>query len=169
VRRPLHTTSLPAVILCCACCALLFAACGRTADQSSAGAAGSNSTPGSSATATAASTAPSARSTPTSAATLRCTMREEPVTTDTVSVTLACSVANASGSDTSFTASYYSRSLKGQGHSADATCQGSLRNGGGTCTATFILAALNSAPGSVTGELLPSHLALGPVTPARGS
>jgi hypothetical protein len=169
VHRPLHTTSLPAVILCCACCALLFAACGRTADQSSAGAAGSNSTPGSSAAVTAVFTAPSARNTPTSAATLRCTMREEPVTTDTVSVILACTVANASGSDTSFTASYYSKSLKGQGHSADAMCQGSLRNGGGTCTATFILAALNAAPGSVTGELLPSHLALGPVTPARGS
>jgi hypothetical protein len=96
-------------------------------------------------------------------------MREEPVTTDTVSITLACTVTNAAGSDTSFDATYSSTGPKGQGHVADATCHSTLTNGGGVCTATFILAARNSALGSVTGELLPSHLALGPVTPAPGS
>ena len=166
MRRPLHITSLSAFILCCVCCALLFAACGQAADRSAAGAADSNPTAGSSTTA---STTPSTRSTPTSAASLRCTMREEPVTTDTVSVTLACAVANASGSDTAFDASYFSMGLKGQGHVADATCHGSLHNGAGACTVTFILSARNSAPGSVTGELLPSHLALGPVTPVLSS
>src|SRR6185437_13799069 len=166
LRRLPYISSLTAFILCCA---LLCAACGQTASQSAARAATSRSTPGTASTATAAPTAQSASSTQTSAATLRCTMREEPVTTDTVSVTLSRAVANAVGNDTSFTATYTSIGLKGQGHVADASCHGPLYQGSGACTVTFILSARNSALGSVTGELLPSHRSIGPVTPVLGS
>lgn len=168
MRRPQHITSLTAFILSCACCALFFAACGQATDQSAARAANSNPTPGSP-TATSTTQSASATGKPTSAATLRCTMREEPVTTDTVSVTLSCAVANAASTDTSFTVSHFSTGLKGPGHVEDATCQGRLSRGVGACTVTFILSALNSAHGSVTGELFPSHRTLGPVTPALGS
>ncbi len=162
MRRPRHSSTLVVFALSVLCCTLLVAGCGQASGQAVTGSA-SNSQASSSPTV--AATVTKAASTRASGATLHCTMREEPVTTDTVSAMLSCAIAHAASGETSFTLSYISTGLKGQGNVVDATCHGPLHNGGGACTMTMMFSAHNSAPGSVTGELLPSRQTLGPETP----
>jgi FlaG/FlaF family flagellin (archaellin) len=123
----------------------------------------SGGTPSSGGQATATTSASAASS---ASAVLSCTIHEEPLTADTVSVTLSCTVTGAAASETSFTVSHTSAGPKGQGQAVNATCSGPLRGGVGTCSVTFIESATGAAPGSVAGELFPSHRPLGPVTPA---
>lgn len=85
---------------------------------------------------------------------------------DVVNKKLTCQVANAASSDTSFTLHYAIKNDNGTPRTFDATCEGSLKNGVGTCTQTYALVV----PGdlgtpSVSGEFLPSHRAIGPIAP----
>jgi hypothetical protein len=105
----------------------------------------------------------------TSTATLRCTISEEPLTADTLAATLSCTVVGAASDQTSFAVSHSASGLKGQTHVVDATCGGPLHDGTGMCTKTFILSPHTSGFGSVTGQLLPSHQSLGPVTPTSAA
>jgi uncharacterized iron-regulated membrane protein len=131
---------------------LMLGACGETRSVTSA------IEPGG-ATATPVGTAASAR--------LQCMIQQEPVTADTVSATLACTVTGAALDQTSFTVAYTSAAPRGQG--VAATCGGALHEGTGNCTVTFVEGALASRLGTVAGELLPSHQHLASVTPTPTS
>jgi hypothetical protein len=84
--------------------------------------------------------------------------------------TLACTVKHAPTTDTQFTLHYGVRDPAGNVHSLAQTCNGSLRNGTGSCSQTYeFIFAFAPAPAPVTGELLPSHSALGPALPSFSS
>jgi hypothetical protein len=99
--------------------------------------------------------------------TLACTVRQsEGSSDDETKQTLTCKVTHARAADTRFTLHYSIRDPIGNLHPFTQTCDGSLRNGGGTCTQTYeFIVPFAPVPGPVTGETLPSHHKLGPVTP----
>lgn len=85
---------------------------------------------------------------------------------DVVNTKLTCKVTGAASSDTTFTL-HYAIKHNGTPRPFDATCAGTLQNGAGTCTQTYALVVpFDSGSASVSGELLPSHHAVGPLTPA---
>jgi hypothetical protein len=100
--------------------------------------------------------------------TLACTVRQsEGSADDETKQTLTCKVTHAPAADTHFTLHYSIRDPIGNLHPFTQTCDGSLRNGGGTCTQTYeFIFPFAPMPGPVTGETLPSHHKLGPVTPS---
>jgi hypothetical protein len=126
---------------------------------------------------TASSGSPAASSTqmpftrPTSApstAELTCASHEEPVTADSVTITLSCTVTGAESDETAFTVYYTAMSPGDQVRTTLAVCNGALTNGRGTCTVTFGVQALDVRSVELLGELLPSHGSLGPQTPVPG-
>ena len=98
------------------------------------------------------------------AAKLACTIRQEPVTADTVSATLSCKVTGSASDQTSFEATYTTATPGAQG-GTEVSCDGALHNGSGNCDVTFDQSARASRLGTVTAELLPSQRRIGPVTP----
>lgn len=111
-------------------------------------------------------TATSTRST--STALLSCTVHAaEGSEDDETQQTLICTVKQAPPTDTQFILHYSVRDPAGGLHSFTQTCTGLLRNGTGSCSQIYeFVFAFLPVPAPVTGESLPSHKALGPVTPS---
>jgi hypothetical protein len=109
-------------------------------------------------------------SNPTSApstAALTCASHEEPITADSLTITLTCTVTGAESDETSFTVDYTVMGRGDQARTSLAVCSGPVSNGRGTCMVTFGAQALDALSVEVMGELLPSHRSLGPETPTR--
>lgn len=104
----------------------------------------------------------------TAAPTLTCQAHtEEGSEDDSVRITLTCAVTHAAAADTSFTLHYGILDPVGNYQAFPQTCDGHLRNGSGSCTQTYTgIFPYAPKPGPVTGEFLPSHHKLGPVTPS---
>ena len=86
---------------------------------------------------------------------------------DETQQTLTCTVKQAPPTDTQFILHYSVRDPAGGLHSFTQTCTGLLRNGTGSCSQIYeFVFAFSPVPAPVTGESLPSHKALGPVTPS---
>jgi hypothetical protein len=100
-----------------------------------------------------------------STAVLSCASHEEPITADSVTITLSCTVTGAESDETSFTVAYAAMGRADQARTTLAVCSGPVSNGRGTCTVTFGAQALDALSVEVMGELLPSHRSLGPETP----
>ncbi len=100
---------------------------------------------------------------------LSCTVQIAPGGVDVTQALLRCTVSNAPASDTSFTLHYALVDDAGKARPPfDATCDGALALGSGTCQQTYSVVAPRSPTDStVSGESLPSHTRLGPVTPAE--
>ena len=97
---------------------------------------------------------------------LRCSVQSEPSGVDVLATKLTCNVADAASNETSFTLRYTLIADDGTRRPFNATCDGTLHDGAGSCTQTYaVIAPLSPSSASVDGELLPSHRALGPVTP----
>jgi len=106
-------------------------------------------------------------STPASSGPLACTLLERPQGVDVIVATLSCRVSGVAASQTSFTLSYTAAGPGSQQRQMGPPCSGSLHAGAGSCAQTYsLIAPIGSKPGSVAGELLPSHTPLGPVTPS---
>lgn len=83
---------------------------------------------------------------------------------DVVTLKLTCKVSDAPSGDTSFQLHYSLKSGNGSLRHFDAVCEGALVNGTGTCTQTYALVVpFDSGSATVSGQLLPSHKALGPM------
>jgi hypothetical protein len=102
---------------------------------------------------------------------LRCAVRIAPTGVDVIQTTLQCTLSNAPQSDTRFTLRYALLDDSGKLLPAfDATCEGALAHGTGTCQQTYsVVAPQSPTESSVAGESSPSHTALGPVTPTETS
>jgi hypothetical protein len=102
---------------------------------------------------------------------LRCALRIAPTGVDVVQTNLQCTVTNAPRNDTRFTVHYALVDDTGKAQQPfDATCDGALAHGTGTCQQTYSVVAPKSPTDSqVSGEALPSHTTLGPVTPTEVS
>jgi hypothetical protein len=100
---------------------------------------------------------------------VRCTVRIAPTGVDVIQTALQCTVTNAPQSDTRFTLHYALVDDAGKARPPfDATCDGALAQGSGTCQQTYSVVAPRSPTDStVSGESLPNHTRLGPVTPAE--
>jgi hypothetical protein len=100
---------------------------------------------------------------------VRCTLRIAPTGVDVIQTNLQCTVANAPQNDTRFTLHYALIDDAGKAQPPfDATCDGALAHGTGTCQQTYSVVAPKSPTDSqVAGETLSSHTALGPVTPTE--
>jgi hypothetical protein len=100
---------------------------------------------------------------------VRCTLRIAPTGVDVIQTNLQCTVANAPQNDTRFTLHYALIDDAGKAQPPfDATCDGALAHGTGTCQQTYSVVAPKSPTDSqVAGETLPGHTALGPVTPTE--
>jgi hypothetical protein len=99
-------------------------------------------------------------------ATLTCAAATAPQGIDVLSTRLTCEVTGAPASATSFRLHYTVKSASGSGFTPDATCDGSLQFGSGTCTETYTIPfPTASGTPSVAGELLPGRQPLGPVRP----
>jgi hypothetical protein len=101
----------------------------------------------------------------------RCTVRIAPTGVDVVQTALQCTVTNAPQSDTRFTLHYALLDDAGKPQPPfDATCEGALAHGTGTCQQTYsVVAPKSPTDSSVSGESSPSHTALGPVTPTEAN
>jgi hypothetical protein len=104
---------------------------------------------------------------PVSTSTLSCTIRSgEGEIEDATEQILTCNVSHMPTSDTSFALHYGIQDPAGQVIPLDPVCQGTLKEGSGTCTQTYeFVVAYPPVPGKVTGQSLPSHTNLGPVKP----
>lgn len=97
-------------------------------------------------------------------ASLTCTQAMVGHGIDVVNAKLTCQVSGAASDDTSFQVHYSVKSGTGTPRSFDATCDGTLQNGAGSCTQTYALVVpFDAGSASVEGQLLPSHKALGPL------
>jgi len=97
---------------------------------------------------------------------LQCVLHTTPLTADTASISLFCTIANAARGQTSFEVTYSTPPpMTPKGNEGSSKCGGPLHDGAGSCTITFIINAFNVKLGTITGELLPSHHHFGPVTP----
>jgi len=87
---------------------------------------------------------------------------------DVTQALVRCTVSNAPTSDTNFTLHYALVDDAGNARPPfDATCDGALPQGSGTCQQTYsVLAPRSPTDSTVSGESLPSHTTLGSVTPA---
>lgn len=86
---------------------------------------------------------------------------------DETQQTLTCTVKQAQPTDTQFILHYAVRDPAGSLHPFTQTCTGLLRKGTGSCSQIYeFVFAFSAVPAPVTGESLPSHGALGPVTPS---
>ena len=99
----------------------------------------------------------------------RCTVRIAPAGVDVVQTDLECIVTNAPQNDTRFTLHYALLDDAGKTLPPfDAVCEGTLAHGTGTCQQTYsVVAPKSPTDSSISGESLPSHTALGPVTPTE--
>jgi hypothetical protein len=90
---------------------------------------------------------------------------------DVIQTALQCAVTNAPQNDTRFTLHYALVDDAGKTQPPfDAPCEGALAHGSGTCQQTYsVLAPRSPTESSVSGEALPSHTALGPVTPTEAT
>jgi hypothetical protein len=95
---------------------------------------------------------------------LTCTIHQEPITADTISTTISCTVTRAASDQTSFEVTYSSPAVGAKGGVQD-TCIGTLHQGTGSCSVSFDQNAIADKVGTVTAVLLPSQQSLGPVTP----
>jgi hypothetical protein len=109
--------------------------------------------------------APSSGATPQ----VRCAVRIAPAGVDVIQTALQCTVTGAPQNDTRFTLHYALLDDTGKAQAAfDATCEGALTHGTGTCQQTYsVVAPKSPTDSSVAGESLPSHTSLGPVTPTE--
>lgn len=147
-RAPIHLALLALVVVSAV---LVLSACGHSVVSSAQSA-----------------TSPATHSPTTSPATtpLTCTLSEHGSGVDVISATLSCSVSGAVASETSFALTYTATGPNGQGHPTSSQCSGALQHGSGACSQTYnFVAPYGSKPGTVTGETLPDHHQLGPVTP----
>lgn len=104
---------------------------------------------------------------PTTSFTLACVVHiAEGSEDDQTQHTITCKVTHAPPTDTRFTLHYSVRDPSGNLHNFTPTCDGSLRNGAGSCSKAYqFIYPFAAVPGPVTGESLPSHQPLGPVAP----
>ncbi|HKS69322.1 MAG TPA: hypothetical protein VJQ45_02810 [Ktedonobacterales bacterium] len=85
---------------------------------------------------------------------------------DSVTMALACTVAHAPQSDTSFSLSFGVLDPLGQAHTFTQACAGALRGGSGSCSQSYtFVVPYGVVPAPVTGQSLPSRQQLGPTTP----
>ena len=100
---------------------------------------------------------------------VRCTVRIAPTGVDVIQTTLQCTVTNAPQNDTRFTLHYALVDDTGKAQQPfDATCDGALAHGTGTCQQTYsVMAPKSPTDSQVSGETQPGHTALGPVTPTE--
>jgi hypothetical protein len=97
--------------------------------------------------------------------TLQCSVSVHPQGVDVLATTLTCTVTGAPTDQTGFQLYYTTTSSSGMAHRFDQPCQGNLNNETGTCTQTYaIIAPASPTPATVSGALLPSQQALGPIT-----
>ncbi|HLY31825.1 MAG TPA: hypothetical protein VKQ36_12420 [Ktedonobacterales bacterium] len=102
--------------------------------------------------------------------TLNCVSTQTPHPIDTVSVEVTCTVTNAPSAATSFILNYAVVGAGGQSHPLSPTCQAPIQHGTGVCAKTYDLPfPLANGKFVVTGSLLPTHQALGPVTPVKSA
>jgi hypothetical protein len=86
---------------------------------------------------------------------------------DETKMTLTCSLAHVPGADTSFSLRFGLIDPSGRFHLLTPACAGQLQHGAGTCRQTYaFIFPFGPVPAPVTGELLPSHTSIGPVTPS---
>ncbi len=100
---------------------------------------------------------------------LACTAHSSPGDgDDSVDMALVCTVTGMPGTDTSFSLSFGVLDPVGHVHPFTQACTGTLHGGKGSChqSYTYIYPFL-ARPGLVTGQSLPSHHYLGPVTPTQ--
>ncbi len=102
---------------------------------------------------------------------LRCTVRIAPAGVDVIQTLLQCTVTGAPQNDTRFTLHYALVDDAGKALPPfDATCDGALAHGTGTCQQTYsVVAPKSPTDSSVSGESLSSHTSLGPATPTEAS
>lgn len=97
-------------------------------------------------------------------AVLQCNQSAEGHGVDVVNMKLTCQASGAASGDTSFQLHYTIKKGDGQTRSLDATCEGTLANGEGTCMQTYALVVpFDSGTATISGEFLPSHKPLGPL------
>ena len=83
---------------------------------------------------------------------------------DTQSANIACTIAGAPSSDTSFALSYALVKPNGSTFTYDVTCNGTLKNGQGQCAQIVnIVAPASATDVHVTATLSPSKKVLGPL------
>lgn len=96
--------------------------------------------------------------------TLQCNQASTGHGIDVVNMKLTCQASGAATGDTSFKLHYTIKDGNGNPRAFDATCDGTLQNGAGTCTQTYaLMVPFDSGSASVRGEFLPSHKLLGPL------
>jgi hypothetical protein len=102
---------------------------------------------------------------------LRCMVRIAPAGVDVIQTTLQCTVTNAPRNDTRFTLRYALVDDAGKPQQPfDAPCEGALAQGTGTCQQTYsVIAPKSPTDSSISGESLPSHTSLGPMTPTQAT
>lgn len=100
---------------------------------------------------------------------LTCSVQIAPGGVDVAQALLRCTVSHAPTSDTRFTLHYALVDDAGKTQPPfDATCDGTLTQGSGTCEQTYSVVAPHSpTDSSLSGESLPSKTALGPVAPTE--
>jgi hypothetical protein len=94
---------------------------------------------------------------PTQPAQLACTYHGLPQPNGQIQAGFSCEVTGATSAESGFTVV---DSVSG------AVCRGPVRQGAGSCEVEFITSTTAGEPGTMAGELLPSHRRLGPVSPA---
>lgn len=96
--------------------------------------------------------------------TLQCNQTSTGHGIDVVNMKVTCQASGAASGDTSFKLRYTIKDGNGNPRTFDATCDGALHNGAGTCTQTYaLMVPFDSGSASVSGEFLPSHKLLGPL------
>lgn len=103
-----------------------------------------------------------------STATLSCAVHStEGSEDDETQQTLTCAVKQAPSTDTHFILRYSVRDPTGGIHPFSQTCNGSLRNGTGSCSQKYeFVFAFSPMSAPITGQSLPSRTPLGPATPS---
>lgn len=94
---------------------------------------------------------------------LQCNQTAEGHGVDVINMKLTCQASGAASGDTSFQLHYSIKDGNGNTRTFDATCDGTLQNGAGSCSQTYALVVpFASGDATVSGEFLPSHKGLGP-------
>jgi hypothetical protein len=87
---------------------------------------------------------------------------------DTISHEITCIINGAPASQTGFWLYYMLADQQGHERTFQGTCQGTLTQRRGACTETYaeLVGQFDHPTATITGILLPSQQALGPVTPS---
>jgi hypothetical protein len=96
---------------------------------------------------------------------LSCTMTRDGHSIDTITYTVACHVTNTAPGDTTFALHVAFADGSGRTNAFDAPCAGTIKDGAGSCSQSYVVRApFSVASGTVSGALMPSGRPLGPLT-----